>query len=118
MKNIEFGVENQMRIPVVYGAAAAATIAQLPVGTDVSIHLTVDEVFDNLNTIAVGTNVSATKFLGATAATALGGTQSVVRFTMTEAERAIVVTTATATTTGAATIRISYVLPTSQEVNY
>jgi len=119
VKNTEYESTKQIRKQLTYtDANAVTTIAQLPVGTDVAVHVQVDEVFDNTNTIKVGTGVNDNKFTNAYNISTAGSSASVTRFTTTETERDIVATISNAATAGAVTIRLEYFLPTSQEVSY
>lgn len=118
MKQEEFSKNGQIRKVVSYGASAAISLATLPIGTDVKINVTVDEVFDASSTIKIGTNITDNKFINAFSLAAVAGKTSEIRFTTTDAEREITALVNQNTTQGACTIKVDYVLPTSQEVNY
>lgn len=114
----EFNKNGQARKVIKYGTASVIDICSLPVGTDVAINVTVDEVFNAGATIKIGTNLSSSKFVNGFSVAAIGGKNSEIRFTTTEAEKEIKAVINQNTTTGACTVKVDYVLPTNYEVNY
>ncbi|MDD2290670.1 MAG: hypothetical protein PHV52_00190 [Aliarcobacter sp.] len=114
----EYNKNGQARKVIKYGAASVIDICSLPVGTDVAINITVDEVFNAGSTIKIGTNLEDDKFVNSFSVAAIGGKNSEIRFTTTEAEKEIKAVINQNTTAGACTVKVDYVLPTNYEVNY
>lgn len=118
MKFDEFNVNGQARKVIKYGAVGVIDICSLPAGTDVAINITVDEVFNTSSTIKIGTNLVNNKFIDAFNLAVIGGKDSTIRFTTTETEKEIKAVINQATTGGACTVKVDYVLPTKHEVSY
>ena len=120
MKQTEYSVIKSMRKTLVYAAAAQVVeIGRFPVGTQLSINATVDEAFNNSNTLSVGTNgTTANNLVNALNVTTLTGINGTRRVVTTETERIVTAKIPTAATAGAVTVTIDYILPTSQEVSY
>ena len=120
MAQIEYSVLKSTRKQIVYGATAQEVeIGRFPAGTQLSVNFTVDEAFNNTNTLSVGTNGStANNIITATAITSLTGANSTRRVITTENERVVTAKINASATAGAVTVTVDYVLPTNQEVSF
>lgn len=119
MGQIEYGVVKSTRKQLVYAAAAQEVeVGRFPAGTQVAVNVTVDEAFDNANTLSVGTNANADNLVNALNVTTLTGINGVRRVITTDGERIVTAKIPAAATAGAATVSIDYILPTNQEVSY
>jgi hypothetical protein len=120
MTQTEYSVVKSTRKTLVYAAAAQEVeIGRFPAGTQLSVNVTVDEAFDNTNTLSVGTNgSSANNLVDALDVTTLTGINGIRRVVTTDTARIVTAKIPTAATAGAVTVTIDYILPTSQEVSY
>jgi hypothetical protein len=119
MAQLEYSVNKSTRKQLVYTTAAQEVeIGRFPAGTQLSVNVTVDEAFDNANTISVGTNATFNNLVNALDVTSLVGANSIRRVITTETERIVTAKINAAATAGAVTVTVDYVLPTSQEVSY
>lgn len=120
MAQTEYSVVKSTRKTLVYAAAAQEVeIGRFPVGTQLSVNVTVDEAFDNTNTLSVGTNGStANNLVNAQNITTLIGVNGTRRVVTTDTERIVTAKINASATAGAVTVTIDYILPTSQEVSY
>lgn len=99
-------------------AGAAITIAKLPAGAIAKVNVTVDEAFNNSNTISVGIDGTPTKFINAFNVVTGLGKNSDVMVDMTDAKREIIATVSGTATAGAVDVFVEFILPTSEEVSY
>jgi hypothetical protein len=120
MKQNEYSVLKSTRKQIVYGAAAQEVeIARFPAGTQLVVNATVDEAFNNTNTLSVGTNGStANNIISGQAITSLIGVNATRRVITTENERIVTAKINASATAGAVTISVDYILPTMQEVSF
>lgn len=119
MAQTEYSVVKSTRKTLVYAAAAQEVeIGRFPAGTQLSINVTVDEAFNNTNTLSVGTNATFDNLVNAQSITTLTGVNGIRRVVTTETARIVTAKIPTAATAGAVTVTIDYILPTSQEVSY
>lgn len=100
-------------------ATTVVSIGLFPVGAQISVNVTVDEAFDNANTIIVGTNVDDDALITSLNVTTLTGKNSDRRFITKDNEREIIATISGSATAGAVTVSVDYILPSYQsEVSY
>ncbi len=99
-------------------AGTEVTVAKLPAGAIASVNVTVDEAFDNLNTVNVGIDGTAGKFISAFDVVAGKGKNSDVKVEMTDTHREIKATVSGTANAGAITVTVDFMLPTEDEVNY
>lgn len=120
MAQTEYSVVKSTRKTLVFTAAAQEVeIARFPVGTQLSVNVTVKEAFNNANTVSVGTNGStANNLVSAFNVTTLTGINGIRRVITTETERIVTAKVSASATAGAVTITLDYILPTNQEVSY
>lgn len=120
MSQVEFSVVKSTRKQIVYGATAQEVeIARFPAGTQISVNATVDEAFDNSNTLSVGTNgATANNLIDAFNIVTGKGKNSDVKLITTETERIVTAKINASATAGAVTVTVDYVLPTFQEVSF
>lgn len=119
LKQIEYSVMKSTRKTLVYDPAAQEVeIARFPIGTQLLVNITVDEAFNNTNTISVGTNSTANNLVSAFNITTLTGINGTRRVITTSTERIVVAKIPASATAGAVTVSIDYILPTNQEVSY
>ena len=119
-KQTEYSVAKSTRKQLVYTAAAQEVeIGRFPAGTQLAVNVTVDEAFNNANTLSVGTNGStANNLVSALNVTTLTGINGIRRVITTETSRVVTAKISAAATAGAVTVTIDYILPTTQEVSY
>lgn len=119
MAQTEYSVVKSTRKILVYAAAAQEVeIGRFPAGTQLVINVTVNEAFNNANTLSVGTNATFDNLVNALNVTTLTGINGIRRVVTTDTARIVTAKIPAAATAGAATITVDYILPTSQEVSY
>lgn len=99
-------------------AGTVVTIAKLPVGATAKVNVTVNEAFDNTNTVNVGFLGATTKFIDSFNVVSGVGKNSDVILEMTDTSREIIATVSGTATAGALTVTVDFMLPTSEEVSY
>ncbi len=117
---IEYSVVKSTRKQLVYTAGAQEVeIGRFPAGTQISVNVTVDEAFNNTNTLSVGTNgTTANNLINAFNLVSGTGANSQVRLITTETQRIVTAKINASATAGAVTVTVDYVLPTFQEVSF
>lgn len=122
MKQTEYKNRGTMIVPVTFANSGAASlaIAKLPKGARVErVNVTVDTLFDGTTpTISLGVAGSLTKFTNVFTLAAVGGNNSVMQHTITDATAEILMSVPATSTVGAANVTIDYVLPTHFSVEY
>lgn len=121
-RQVEYIVNKSTRMQLTSAnqGAEAIEVGRFPVGTQVRINATVNEVFDGTDPkISVGTSTTENKFLDAKVLTSVAGFDSEILFVTKENERDVVAKiTGADATVGSCTVTVDYVLPTNEEVSY
>jgi len=116
----EFNKSASRRETLTYAnAGETVSFGTFPVGSQVAVNITVDEVFNGTtNTVNVGTNITGTKLISAYNVKTAGGKNSETRMLITATENEIVaeLTETGNTTAGAATVTLDVVYPTYEEI--
>ncbi len=119
MKQIEYSVTKSTRMILVYATIAQTIeIGRFPVGTQVSVNVTVNEAFNNTNTLSVGTNSAYNNLISEFNLVSGVGKNSDVKLVVSEASRVVTAKIPQSATAGAVTVTVDYVLPTTQEVSF
>jgi hypothetical protein len=119
MKQNVFPHKKTIERTIAYSEAGTAiTIARLPAGAVAKVNVTVDEAFNNSNTINVGFESTPNKFINAFNVVTGVGKNSDVMLKMTDADREIIATVSGTATAGAVNVYVEFILPTSEEVSY
>lgn len=122
MKQIERKNHGTIIVPVTFSNSGAASlaIAKLPKGTRITnVNVTVDTLFNGTTpVITLGVAGALTKFANAFTLAAVGGVNSVMQHTATDAAPEVLMSIPVTSTAGAATVTIDYALPTNFSVEY
>lgn len=123
MKQVEFKNQGTMIVPVTFANAGASglAIAKLPRGTRIkNVNVTVDTLFNGTTpTITLGVAGATTKFANAFTLAAVGGVNSVMQHTVTDATAEVLMSlSAAGATAGSGNVTIDYTLPTHFSVEY
>lgn len=119
MSQIEYKVNKSTRKTIKYSeAGAVVSIGRFPIGTQLSVNVTIDEVFDNANNISVGTPSVDNRFFNEKSVVTAAGETSGLRYVTVENDTEIIAIVSGTATAGAVTVTVDYTLPTNEIVSY